>query len=236
MNRKFLIILSAMFVSAVLAFASLQAQFGNTRTDSQQHIEPVHAAHREQNTVPPQAHIERATLITKNTPETAELTTRIKELQQELDHLKRSAHAGAGDDAHASVSMPLPESEEQERQRTRQITAFLQDNFVAETKDPVWSLQAERQLAEAFNLDKVEAGSELQQLSCQATLCRIEARHKDSTAERDFLLQLGSLESFADAEAFSERIERADGSIEVITYVTRSGHRLPRLDVPEAGA
>jgi hypothetical protein len=183
----------------------------------------------------PRTSIGETAAATTTAADIDELTARIQQLQDQLGDLMRSAPSSAGDASNASAWLP-PESEQQERERTMQTTAFLHDTFVAERKDPVWSLQAERQVSDAFNMNEIAAGSQLQQLSCQATLCRIESRHKDENAERAFLSRLGRLESFGDAEAFSERFERPDGSIEAITYVSRSGHQLPRMEAADAFA
>ncbi|MET0987525.1 MAG: hypothetical protein ABW034_19190 [Steroidobacteraceae bacterium] len=154
------------------------------------------------------------------------LLDRVQQLQQEIDAIKRQN----GSTQAAAEQSSTADQEAVERERTTQITAFLESNFVAETKDPTWSLQAERQLSDTFNSDEIAAGSQLQQLSCQATLCRIESHHNDPAAERAFLTRVGRLNTFGDAEAFSERIEQADGSIEAVTYVSRNGHPLPRME------
>jgi hypothetical protein len=226
MNRRFLITLSALFVTAVLAFASLRGLLHAERTDSQQPIEPVRVAHREAES--PRSRLETAPKETQSGLEISELSARIQQLQGQLDRLMRSAPSGGAEDVDNRAPL-LPESEAEERQRTTQTTAFLHHGFTSEMKDPVWSLQAERQVSDAFNLDEISVGSQLQQLSCQATLCRIESHHSDENAERTFLTRLGRLESFANAEAFSERFERPDGSVEAVTYVSRSGHQLPRM-------
>lgn len=154
------------------------------------------------------------------------LLDRVQNLQREIEAIKRQSGSPQADTEQISMA----DQEAVERERTTQTTAFLESNFVAETKDPTWSLQAERQLADTFNSDEIAAGSRLQQLACQATLCRIESHHNDPAAERAFLTRVGRLNAFGDAEAFSERIEQADGSIEAVTYVSRNGHRLPRME------
>ncbi|MET0661250.1 MAG: hypothetical protein ABW110_24185 [Steroidobacteraceae bacterium] len=154
------------------------------------------------------------------------LLDRVQNLQREIEAIKRQSGSIQADAEQSSAA----EQEAVERERTTQTTAFLESNFVAETKDPTWASQAERQLSDTFDDTEIAAGSQLRELSCQATLCRIESHHDDPTAERAFLTRVGRLNAFGDAEAFSERIEQADGSIEAVTYVSRNGHRLPRME------
>ena len=98
---------------------------------------------------------------------------------------------------------------------------------------PSWSLNAERQVSAALAAEEIAAGSELQGLSCQATLCRIQSKHSDSNAERAFMTRLGRLEAFGDGEAFSQRSEQSNGSVEILTFVTRSGYRLPEMPMAD---
>lgn len=157
------------------------------------------------------------------------LTAQLQQVQRELDALRRQRDSNSVSEP-SDTTLTLAEQEAQERARTAQTTALLDNSFAAQPKDPTWSLQAERQVADSFNSDEIAAGSQLQQLSCQSTLCRIQSHHSDTAAERVFMTRLGRLNAFGDAEAYSQRLEQPDGSIETVTFVTRSGHRLPSME------
>jgi hypothetical protein len=158
------------------------------------------------------------------------LTQRLRALQREVDSLKRrgnpAAAAASADEDLSVANDPM----QQEMERTQQLTTFLETRYVGEAKDPTWSLQAEQQVSAAFVDEQVAAGSQLQQIACQQTLCRIESNHHDPSAERAFISRLGRLSAFGDAEAFSRRVEHADGSVQTLTFVSRSGHTLPRME------
>ena len=160
----------------------------------------------------------------------------IEALQVQLQSLRAELTALKGRDvSRAPAEIVEPEStvEEQrqrEVERTHRTSAFLETNLQRQARDPGWALAAEQQVSTTFNGEEVAAGSELQQLSCQSSMCRIDSHHVDAEAERTFMTRLGRLEAFGDAEAFSQRNEHPDGSVEIVTYVSRSGYRLPPMD------
>lgn len=231
MNSKHFLVGAVILIFAVVIFALLHSPADNTgaaqRADNTGEAGPVsHSAWQSNQTPARRGAHERSNSANEDVQA---LLDRVQHMQREIASLKRQSDPSASTPP-SEEPLSAAEQEAQERERTQQTTAFLEGNFVAEEKDPSWSLQAERQVSDTFNQDEISAGSQLQQIACQATLCRIQSHHQDPTAERAFLTRIGRLDAFGDAEAFSERVERADGSIEAVTYVSRSGHRLPRIE------
>lgn len=94
--------------------------------------------------------------------------------------------------------------------------------------DSTWSTAAAQELSSELRSQGLE-DSQLGDVRCRATLCRIEATHRSLDAEQKFLARIGELAAFRDAESFVERVPRSDGSIATTMFVSRSGHRLPDL-------
>lgn len=87
-------------------------------------------------------------------------------------------------------------------------------------------------LADALLAEGVRGHNQVDEVECAATLCRLQARHDSGEAALALVNQVGRNPLFGDSEAFSERFEFEDGSLETITYITRRGHALPRATPP----
>lgn len=116
-----------------------------------------------------------------------------------------------------------------ERERTAGTVRFLESSMINEPVDASWSGYAESEVNQVLDRMEYESASQLTAMNCQSTLCRIDARHQDSSAEMGFLMELGQLQSFRDGQAFSQRIENDDGTIDSVIFVSRTGYSLPPL-------
>lgn len=228
MNSKHLLLSVPIFVIAALVFAFLRAS--GEQPDAHARAMSADRAGMPSRQQPPamvRAAAEAAPVAAaERTPDVEDLLGRLHALERAVAAQRQTDTLTPREAVETAGS--LEEQMQQERERTMQTSAFLENHFVSEAKDPAWSLQAERQVSGAFDAEDL-AGNHLQGISCQATLCRIRSQHDDLTAERTFMSRLGRLEVFSNGEAFSQRTEQADGSIEIVTYVTRGGHRLPDL-------
>jgi hypothetical protein len=75
-------------------------------------------------------------------------------------------------------------------------------------------------------------GNALAEASCRATLCRMVVEHEDLDAAGAFITRLGTLQAFADTEAFYQQVTREDGTSATVIYIARQGYRLPALPSP----
>jgi len=114
-----------------------------------------------------------------------------------------------------------------EQERTATTINALENSMIGEPVDPSWAGYAESEVSHALQDSPDLSATQLTAMNCQSTLCRIDARHHDSAAEMGFLMQLGQLESFRDGQAFSQRMENDDGSIDTVIFVSRTGYTLP---------
>jgi hypothetical protein len=101
--------------------------------------------------------------------------------------------------------------------------------MLQEPIDTNWSGIAEAEVGNAITVIDNSTSTELYDVRCQSTICRIDAAHSDPTAEMEFTMQLGQLEAFRDAHAFIQRIENEDGTSDTVTYISRAGYKLPEL-------
>jgi hypothetical protein len=114
------------------------------------------------------------------------------------------------------------------RREEQQLISLLDNTVMTEQADPSWSIAA----AEEIGRDLPPAALEKTQLGdvrCQSTLCRIQATHDNPNVEQSFMAELGRLTSFRNGEAFLTRTPREDGRLVTTVFVSRSGHSLPAL-------
>lgn len=169
--------------------------------------------------------------------ETVDESEDVHSLRAEIDALRRqvkglqnqstTATTASSDHATARPMPAPPVTEAQERARTQKLVEFLGAHLDSEPQDAAWSAAATEEIASVLSKNQAAVRSTLLNAMCQSTLCRIAATHETPDAEQSFLMQLIHLKSFLNSDAFTERQERSDGSIETNIYISRSGHRLP---------
>ena len=159
-------------------------------------------------------------------PDEGELTG----LRDQLQALRTELAALRGEAAEPRFD-PATEEEAmlRERAQTHASIERIQRQLASEARDPDWAPDAEETLRAAFESDEVWEHSRPSEVECRQTLCRVRSSHDDSSAEMRALGALGRNDVFGSSEAFSERFELDDGSIETQTYITRRGHGLTPL-------
>lgn len=162
-------------------------------------------------------------------PSQAPAALQLAALRAELEELRAQLGERRGDAPEQDVPTPPSDQlEAAERKQTEEVIARIDQRYRDEGEDPVWSGDAEGVLSQAFVADAVRGHSKIEELDCQATLCRLRSTHDSGQAALALISQLGRNALFGGSEAFSERFERTDGSVETLTYITRAGHSLPR--------
>ncbi len=121
---------------------------------------------------------------------------------------------------------PPEEVADSENAQLTERASFLDESFMAERADPSWSMAAAESVSRDLPSNALE-NSQLSDVACQSSLCRIQATHADINAEQTFLLELGNLNAFQNGEAFLVTTPRQDGSMATTIYVSRSGQSLP---------
>lgn len=157
----------------------------------------------------------RAELLALRAREPAEADDREEDLE-----IRRREHAGTHLDAAEAIA--------EERKQTQAAVALMESKLAAESADPAWAAEAQGALASTFEIPELKGHSQLEDVACQASLCRMRARHEDEHAATLLLTRLGHHRTFGQSEAFSEHLVGDDGSVQTVTYITREGHRLPR--------
>ncbi len=102
----------------------------------------------------------------------------------------------------------------------------------AESVDAAWSNQAVDAIKKAFISEELSA-TDVQDIECRATLCRIEVAHaneeKRRQLERTFVQKVAAV--LPSAAMHTEKHE--DGSSATTVYLARQGHRLPRVQTSD---
>ena len=158
--------------------------------------------------------------------ERSQLEARINAMKLEVTRLSR-ALAQRTEEATAEAG-PAQTTEDQPVATAEQLGGFLEEQLAKEVADANWSAAAAQEISRDLRGQGLE-DTQLGDVRCRATLCRIEASHNSMEAEQKFIGRIGSLEVFRDAEGFVQHVPRSDGGIVTMVYVSRAGHRLPSI-------
>lgn len=120
------------------------------------------------------------------------------------------------------------ESLEAADRQEREVFALLDTAVSAEKADPRWSTFAAEEITTGLPSATMEH-SQVSDVRCQTSLCRLEATHANQNSEHEFMMSLGQLSSFRNGEAFLMRAPREDGRMATTIFISRAGQRLPVL-------
>ncbi len=115
---------------------------------------------------------------------------------------------------------------EQERVQRREARVMdLDTSLNSESIDETWQASAQMKINEVIDGTQL-AGTDLVDLDCRDTLCKLEVSHHDETALEEFE------ENFAhqlawNTSRFSTTEQGADGRVYHTIYLSREGHALP---------
>jgi len=143
--------------------------------------------------------------------ELSALTTRLKHL-----------------DSAASDKTPQTEnvevSSEQPQDSADDVMIRYETAFGLESQDPEWSSDTEQRIVSLLDAERAP-GTEVAEVSCQKSMCRLELAHTDDQA-REIFLQALPMEPPFDEEGFFYPIGDEDAEATVV-FIARAGHRLP---------
>ncbi|WP_250656470.1 hypothetical protein [Alkalimarinus coralli] len=120
------------------------------------------------------------------------------------------------------------DSKQNELEQMQNIVWHLERELSRQEDDTSWYPQAEDAIHSALE-SELFSQSSLANLSCRATMCRIDIAHANQEAETAFLSEINAVAGFADTEAFYTREIDMNGGVLMTYYLSREGHRLPRL-------
>ncbi len=120
---------------------------------------------------------------------------------------------------------PIEESAKLEEARLEAIEATLRHEAI----DATWVAQATDAIEQAME-DKALAGSELHDLECRSTLCRVEVAHQNPIARADFMLRFAMMVGPVLPSMTAQPIEGDDGSSTSSIYLARQGYELPPFE------
>jgi hypothetical protein len=150
---------------------------------------------------------------------------RLEALKREMAKLSGQMSPTAAP-AVATVPVDPIEQERQQHEFDQQAIAALENSLSSEPMDANESMAAAAELASVIQgpaSEKTQVG----EVQCQSTLCRIDVSHADPQAEMQFTLSLNQIDTFRESEGFVQRLPRNDGGVDTVVYVSRAGHHLP---------
>lgn len=115
--------------------------------------------------------------------------------------------------------------------RVEQVLAAMEGQIAVESYDAQWAPGIEDAIIATLQQPMFNR-TELIDLSCKSSLCRINVQHAGVDAEQEFLSQFIVSAGFTDTEVFYSREENNDGSVQETYYISRDGQRLATLHQP----
>lgn len=157
-----------------------------------------------------------------------DMDTRLAALRTEMTKLQQAtANApSAGEQAQPAAALDPVELDRADQERTQLLVSALEGAMQSEPADLTWSASAAAELSRSVTDPKTQVG----ELRCASTLCRLDVTHGSPEAEQAFFMQFTQINAFQNSEGFVQRQERADGSLATVMYITRAGYPLPGKD------
>jgi hypothetical protein len=144
---------------------------------------------------------------------------------------REAQEQAGGDEAQEILTREAQEREAQERQRIDQFVLHLDDAFHSEPDEGGWAAPVEAGITKDFQLGDWQ-GNTLAEASCRTTLCRMVVEHENPDAAGTFVTRMGTLQAFADTEAFYQQVTHENGTVTTVVYIARQGHQLPAMPSP----
>jgi hypothetical protein len=129
------------------------------------------------------------------------------------------------DDEVAQIN-PIEMGKKQEEQRVKDLEK-INNAFLAEASDPIWSPEA-TSLVTSFFESGVGENIDLSDIQCRKTLCKVEVNKPNSSGANDNLMlsfPMHVAKELSQAIFFHEQND--DGSTRVTMYMARNGYGLP---------
>ncbi len=127
----------------------------------------------------------------------------------------------------ASDAKPRSVTDEERKARAieqeHRLVERLDRRVEEETIDVPWATSAAREMSESVRT--ALAGTKLEEVRCQSSLCRVAVTHADAKAEEDFVATLPHLKPFA-SRGFIHKVGTEESPRSVV-YVARAGFDLP---------
>lgn len=127
--------------------------------------------------------------------------------------------------------MELEQLKQDSEARAAQVLMTMDNQIAEEPYDAQWAPGMQDSIMTALR-QEIFNGTELVDLSCKSSLCRINVQHASVDTEHDFMSQFVASAGFTDTEVFYSREEHEDGSVQETYYISRDGHQLTALHLP----
>ena len=115
-----------------------------------------------------------------------------------------------------------------------ELRGTLDNQLAIDSFDPEAETRLHKAIDTAF-ADGTFDGSEITQVECGSSLCKLEIQSSNLNAQETFVAQYGAIEGLMEGESLASRVENADGSYTTVLYSMRgAGARLPQLALSAA--
>lgn len=166
--------------------------------------------------------------ILKLKKEVVALQERVKNSPTKDEH-----HSKIENVSDSSASAQLTEEDmiaaaEESDYEYRKRMEIMESVFLSENIDPQWSTKTSGLITQ--HLEKGEqTKTNLEDVDCRATLCRVAVNHQDAAVAEEFQLQFPMQMAEALPQINYLYEQQADGSVSMVMYLARDGYDLPRV-------
>lgn len=165
--------------------------------------------------------------------EIVRLSDAMERIQDELDVIRKDVSQYSLHDSEDLVFANYqPEIEDTMAASTSALREFQHNTeatLIAEETDLKWANNITDRVQNAFISEEL-AGSQLSNIECRSTLCRIEVQHDNKSQYDQFNLWFPmKIAEYIQSMAGNETTKEADGKIVSSIFLVRKGHTMPKL-------
>ena len=128
----------------------------------------------------------------------------------------------------ASVAQQEPLSEADEERYLQTVSAGYDSALASEELDQQWATSEESGFRDRLRTN-APPGTDLGNIACRSTLCRVVLNHSTDDAKEQLMSSLHSVVGARQSQVFYRYVYNPGGTVSTILYVSRDGERLPKV-------
>lgn len=123
-----------------------------------------------------------------------------------------------------------PTTPEEQKARATRFQNLLEDRFVGDTRDEVWSRGVESDLKSTVEATRATSMSDVERMECRGTMCRLSVRSANLDAQEQFMMSSAGKPGFRHAGASFRAYDERTGEVHTTVYLLRDEADLASLD------
>lgn len=149
-------------------------------------------------------------------------------LQDETSQGKIEPRTPATPEAAAAFAQQKPLSEADEERYLQTVSAGYDSALASEELDQQWATSEESGFRDRLRTN-APPGTDLGNIDCRSTLCRVVLNHSTDDAKEQLMSSLHTVVGARHSQVFYRYVYNPDGTVSTTLYVSRDGERLPNV-------